>query len=425
MKVLVIGGGVIGVASAYELVKAGYDVRLIEANDSPALETSFANGGLLTPSMSDPWNAPGVSKDLIRYLGKANAPMLLRLKALPSLAFWGTLFLKHAAPAHFDRALKANTELSLYSMQVMHELLEQTPLDFDLNPKGVLKIYRNQQAFENGIHKMEKVAGLSVVTEVLTRDALIAKELSLRAISHELVGGLYFPNDMSGDAARFTKALAAHLEIYGTQIICGETAENLLVANGRIQGVKTNKGIWEADHIVLACGSWTGKLLTPLWRGLPVKPVKGYSLTLQKPSTATDTNIPQIPIVDDDLHAAITPLGDRIRVAGTAEFTGFDRRLTADRLLNLQMLLKAILPDAADELLRGDQQNWCGFRPVSADGTPYIGATPVKGLYLNTGHGPFGWTMAMGSARLLAKVISQEKAEIKGDAFSPLRRWKS
>lgn len=423
MKVLVVGGGVIGVTSAYELAKAGYDVSLVEANSDTALETSFANGGLLTPSMSDPWNAPGIWKDLIRYIGKANAPMLLRLKALPSLALWGMHFLKHSAPPHFNKALLANTSLSLLSMQVMRELIAQTPLDFELNTGGVLKVYRDTDAFMQGIHKMEKVAETGVVTETLHRDALLTKEPSLRAIGHELVGGLYFPNDMSGNAALFTQALAAKLAASEAQVLYEETAEQLLLEKSAIKAVKTSKGIREADHVVLACGSWTGKLLTPLWRGLPVKPVKGYSLTLQKPKDSAFTSIPRLPIVDDGLHAAITPLGNRIRVAGTAEFTGFDRRLTKERLLNLQDLLHAILPDVADDLLSGDCQNWCGFRPVSADGMPFIGATPIEGLYLNTGHGAFGWTMAMGSARMLAQIMTGKKPDIENQCFSPTRAW--
>ncbi|WP_138379572.1 FAD-dependent oxidoreductase [Luteithermobacter gelatinilyticus] len=422
MKIIIIGGGVIGVSSAYELQKAGHQVLLLEAGEDVGRATSFANGGLLTPSMSDPWNAPGVWRDLLRYLGQPAAPMLVRVGALPSLAVWGTRFLYYSAEARFHKALRTNTELSLVSMEVMREVCAKERLEFDDNKGGVLKIYRDPIALRKGVEKMNRVADLGVVTCLLSKEETLQKEPALVPIGKQLAGALYFPQDWSGDAAAFTKLLAARIQARDGKILCGETVRKIHVEEGRVREVITENVSFTAEAVVIAAGSWSGRLLKPFWRGLPVRPVKGYSLTFEG-DRGVGAGLPRIPVVDDDLHAAVTPLGNRLRVAGTAEFAGFDPRLRQDRLNNLKTLLKGVLPAVAHDLLAGPVGAWCGFRPVSADGMPFIGETPIDGLYLNTGHGPFGWTMAMGSARLLTQLISGMPPAMGMAAISPLRHW--
>ncbi|WP_417459359.1 FAD-dependent oxidoreductase [Kordiimonas sp.] len=423
MKVAVVGGGVIGVTTAYEVLNAGHDVTLIEADADVGLATSFANGGLLTPSMSDPWNSPGVWRDLLRYLGRSDAPMLLRAKALPSIFGWGIQFLHYSQDVFFNEALRTNTELSLLSIEAIQDIAKVERLAFDKNEKGVLKIYRNETALQSGLKKMDRVADLGVATCMLTKDELVQKEPSLTPIAGDLAGALYFPNDMSGDAAAFTKGLAAKFVEQGGTLKCGQTVQSLVVSKQRIEGIITAEETLAVDSVVLSAGAWTRNLLAPLWSGLPVRPVKGYSITFDSKDIASDC-IPQIPIVDDDLHAAITPLGSRLRVAGTAEFTGFDDRLTKARLVNLQQLLSAVFPEASKTLLGRERGNWCGFRPASADGKPYVGETPIEGLFLNTGHGPFGWTMAAGSARLLMQLMTGKQTDKISEKISPLRAWR-
>ncbi len=403
MKIIVIGAGVIGTSTAYYLARDGHQVTVLERAHEAGAETSFANGGLLTPSLSDPWNAPGVATKLLKFLGREDSPLLLRLKALPSLAFWGLKFLANSSPDRFRRNMAANSALSFYTLDVLDRLLADESLDFDYQTTGTLKVTRNSDALANTILLAEATQSLGVSFEVLDADGVVAAEPALAPIADKLAGGVRFPQDRFGDAAKFSRGLARAAEARGAVFKYGVSVEGFTRRGKAVSGVETSTGRHEADAVVLAAGSYSPKLARKLGFSVPVRPAKGYSCTI---STAGWNGAPRIPILDDDLHAVATPLGDRLRLAGTAEFTGYDRSLTQGRIDNLLNFFRTTFPALADNLEGAELNEWAGLRPMCADGVALIGRSPIENLFLNTGHGHLGWTQSVGSGRLLADLIA-------------------
>jgi D-amino-acid dehydrogenase len=398
---IVIGGGVIGVSSGLELVRRGYAVTIVDAREGAGLETSFANGGLLTASMPDPWNAPGVHKHLFASLFDPSSAMKLRPHVIPGLAFWGLRFLGNASKDRHFAATVANYRLAKVSLDATRALREELGLRYDASDGGTMKVFRDAGALEQSRRFTAQLVPEGLRFETLDRDGAIAAEPQLAAIRDKLVGALKFPDDASGDAYLFTKASADAFVAAGGQFRTGARVERILVENGRATGVAVGGETLGADLIVLAAGNRTPALARPLGISVPIAPAKGYSLTFQPPAAVR----PSIPIIDDAMHAGVTPLGDRLRVAGTAEFTGFDTRIDPARVDNLAHLLGEIYPRAAETLDRSTATAWTALRPMSADGRPFIGATKVDGLWINGGHGHLGWTCAVGSARLLADLL--------------------
>lgn len=419
MRIIIVGAGLIGVTSAYHLQRAGHAVTVIEREPGVARGASFANGGMLTPSMADPWNAPGVWKELLRSLLHADAPMLVRPRALPSMLGWGLRFLGASSPRRFGANTARNLRLAAYSVAGMERLRGDEPLEYAAATLGTMKIYRDARAFEDGRQKALACTHPGVEVRALSATEAVDLEPGLEAIAARLAGALHFPHDEAGDARLFTEALAAAAKRRGVVFRLG-TAATAIVSDPGVRAVRTTAGEFPADAVVIAAGSHSAGLLRGAGVRLPVKPVKGYSLTCV-PADG-DTRPPlRIPIVDDALHAAVTPLGGALRVAGTAEFAGFDTRPTASRIDNLRRLLAAVLPRDADRWLAGTQSPWAGLRPMSADGVPCIGACGPKGLFVNTGHGHLGWTMADGSARLLTNLVGGEQPALDAGDYSPRR----
>ena len=422
MQTLVIGGGLIGLTSAYVLQAMGESVTVLEANDGIGLESTYANGGLLTASMSDPWNAPGAVKQLVQSLVDPASAMKLRLKALPSLVCWGLHFLRHASAQRHRAATAANYQLAAYSIAKTQALREHLGLAYQASGVGALKLFRDKTAMAESLSIAQQLAPLGLVFQQLTAEGVIEQEPALRPIHKAIAGGLYFPDDESGDALLFCQALAGEFERIGGRIQTMTAVQGFGVAKQAVVGVETAQGFITAKRVVLSAGHQSPRLLKPTGQGLRIKPVKGYSLTLEIEDRLLQAALrPRIPVIDDGLHAAATPLGTRLRLAGTAEFAGFDQRLDQRRIDNLWNLLQALYPLIYRHSDRCAALPWTGLRPVSADGKPFIGPSAVKGLYINAGHGHLGWTMAMGSAHVLAALIGGQTPAICPRPFDPLR----
>lgn len=416
--VIIVGAGLAGVAAAHALRQRGHDVLVLDAHEGPARETSFANAGALTPSEPEPWNAPGVHWQLLASLPDPHSAMKLRLAPLPGLIPWGLQFLANSTPKRFEAASLANFALSRYSLVETQAVRDAHSLEFANLARGTMKVCRDARALEPDRQTSQALTDAGLRWQILDRAEMVAREPMLADVAEDLAGAVFYPDDESGDAHLFTKALASLAAASGVRFEYNSPVDSLIDRAGRITGVRTRTEEIEADHVVLATGHASRRLLTPLGLHLPVRPVKGYSLSLDMSQL---NQRPGLPVVDEQLHAIVSPLGDTLRIAGTAEFAGEDRTLRSERVDNLRMLLGRLYPSLADALLEGDNKAWCGFRPMSADGRPFIGETRAPGLWLNTGHGHLGWTQAMGSAGLLAALMAGDTPPVPAEAFSARR----
>ncbi|WP_321393941.1 D-amino acid dehydrogenase [Emcibacter sp.] len=419
MKVVIIGAGLQGVTTAYFLSKAGHDVTVLERRETSGQETSFANGGILTPSMSDPWNAPGCWKEMLTTIGQEDSPLLIRPKALPGMIGWGMKFLANSNPKTYLNTTFNNFILAQYSVQIMHSIRAETGIQYDSSTRGTLKLYSDPELMTRKSVLLEQVSERGLRFQKLSREQVISREPALAIGAGRLAGGFFFPDDESGDAFMFCQALMEETRRLGVKYIFNCTVNSLVTSNHQLLKVITNKEDHTPDGVILATGTFGGQLARQLGTRLPIQPVKGYSLTLP---VEGKNIVPKLPVVDDGLHAAITPLGDRIRVAGTAEFAGFDQTLSNARIENLRDILATVYPHLDDRVHRDKGEAWCGFRPMSADGLPLIGKLgSMENVYINAGHGPLGWTMAAGSARLLSDMITGRETEIDLSPYSPDR----
>lgn len=413
--VIIIGAGLAGIAAAWTLIKRGHHVVVLEANDGPALEASYANAGALTPSEPEPWNAPGVHWQLIASLFDPHAAMKLRLRPLPGLMGWGLRFLRNSTRRRYEAATRANFALSTYSTRLTLEARDELHLQFDNLPNGTLKICRDQAGLSAAIEAARLLEADGMRYEVLDPAQTVAREPQLADVADQLAGSVFYPDDQSGDARQYITALADAASAAGVQFEYNTPVHSLIDRAGHIIGVTTDTETIEADAVVLTAGQASWQLMKPLGLHLPVRPVKGYSITLDMSGL---NSRPSIPVVDEAMHAIATPMGDRLRIAGTAEIAGADKTVRADRIDNLKCMLRSLYPDFAEQLLSGELNEWTGLRPMSADGRPFIGQTRARGLWLSTGHGHLGWTQAMGSAGLLADLLAGDETRIDAKPFA-------
>lgn len=398
--VLVLGGGIIGTTSAYYLARRGCRVTLLEARPEVGLETSFANGGLITPSMSDPWAAPGMPWKISKWLGREDSPFLLRPSALPSLLTWGLRFLRCCNEATWRRNTGTILRLARHSQQALDRLTQETGIEYDRSGVGTLRLFRDRLSMQNAERSAEVVSALGVPHKLLDTEGCAALEPALAPQLSKIAGGIHFPEDESGDAFLFTQALAKLCREQGVEFRYGVTVEGFETKQDRVTSVATDAGPLSADGYLAALGNANPTLLRRLGIRLPVYPVKGYSATL---STAGWNRAPQIPLLDDGRKIGIVPLGQRLRVAGTAEFTGHDATLNPSRCTNLIENLLDLFPDCPNQ---AEAKFWTGLRPMTPDGIPILGATPYRNLFVNAGHGHLGWTMSCGSAETLADLMT-------------------
>nr|WP_303705637.1 D-amino acid dehydrogenase [Brevundimonas naejangsanensis] len=407
MKIAILGAGVIGVTTAHYLARQGHEVTVIDRQSGPALETSFANAGEISPGYSSPWAAPGIPAKAVKWLFMRHAPLILHPQINAPTVAWLLSLLRNCTSARYALNKARMVRLADYSQVVQTALNEELGLQYDHRTQGTLQLFRTQKQLD-GIYKdTEVLREGGVPFEVLDQDGCIAAEPGLKATRDLFVGGLRLPRDETGDCFKFTVALADHAAAtQGVTFQYGTTIQGLIAEGGRVTGVKTDKGVVTADAYVLALGSYSPMLVKPLGMTLPVYPVKGYSITapiINEPAAPVST------IMDESYKVAITRLGDRIRVGGMAEIAGFSDALPERRRNTLEHSVGSLFPGAGD--LKAASY-WSGLRPMTPDGTPVIGKTKIDNLFLNTGHGTLGWTMACGSARVIADLISGQTPDI-------------
>ena len=416
MKIVVIGAGLIGLTTAYFLrVRGGHEVTVLDRAEGPARETSFANGAPLTPSMAEPWNAPGCWRVLLSSIGRPDAPLQLRLRALPSLIGWGATFLRNSSFERYSRNTMSNLRLALYSLKVLELLRRETQIEYGATARGALRLFRNPKGLESALTAAELKCSEGLNFRGLTRRETVELEPALTPIADQLVGAIHYATDETGDAYSFCLALAEQAKAKGVEFSFGATVSAIEHNAGRVTALETQNKLYVADAYVVAAGSHSTLLLNHAGIRLPVRPAKGYSVTFDSPRGPRI----RIPIVDDEMHAAIVPVGDSIRVAGTAEFAGYDLKLRPERVRNLVHLAQTVLPDSG--LDAGAGRPWCGLRPMSADGVPLIGRTSLSNLWVSMGHGHLGWTMAAGSAQLLSDLLSGISPSIEPAPYDPQR----
>jgi D-amino-acid dehydrogenase len=406
VKVLVLGGGVIGVTTAYYLASAGHEVTVVDRQAATALETSFANAGEVSPGYSSPWAGPGVPVKAVKWLLMKHGPLVIRPKLDPAMWVWLAKMLRNCTSARYAINKSRMIPLAEYSRDCLRALRAETAIHYDERDRGTLQLFRKQAQLDGATGDIAVLKQYGVPYEVLDRDGCVGAEPALAAVKHKFVGGLRLPQDETGDCHMFTQALAAHAAKRGVQFRLETTIDHLIADASRISGVATSAGVFQADAYVVALGSWSPRLLRPLGISIPVYPVKGYSITvpISDPGAA-----PVSTVMDESYKVAVTRLGDRIRVGGTAEVSGYSNKLRPARQATLDHSLTDLFPRGGRLV---DATFWSGLRPMTPDGPPVIGATRYANLHLNTGHGTLGWTMACGSGRVLADLLSGRKPDI-------------
>lgn len=414
-QIVIIGGGLAGVSTLFALARRGIPATLLEARDSVALETSFANGSMLTPSMSEPWNSPGVGYHLFNSLFRQASGIKLNWAAIPDLMRWGAAFLGNSRQHRYYRSMLANFHLSHYSNQLTNQWRDELNLDYDCLTTGTMKVFSKEKNLHAYVDHAATLAEHGLCYRVLNAAEAIGMDPALANACYPLIGAIHYPHDGIGDAHTFTRQLAAHAQQLGAAVHTGITVEQVITDNQQVSALLTDHGEIKATTVVLANGVLAPALVKTLGIHLPIKPVKGYSATL----TVDDSvKLPELAIVDDSLHGAVVPLGRRLRFAGIAEFAGVDRRINSAAIRHLWSLFEVLYPQIAARYTYTDLETWAGLRPMSSDGVPFIGRTESKGLWVNAGHGHLGWTMAAGSAELLADMIVKKKPAIDPSAYA-------
>ena len=411
MRVMVLGSGVIGTASAYYLARAGFEVVVVDRQNGPALETSFANAGQVSPGYASPWAAPGVPLKAIKWLLQKHAPLAIKATGDIDQYLWMAQMLRNCTASRYAVNIERMLRLSEYSRDCLDELRAETGISYEGRTLGTTQLFRTQAQLDGAAKDIAVLRDSGVPFELLDRAGIARVEPALAGVTHKLAGALRLPNDQTGDCQLFTTKLAQMVADLGVQFRFGQNIQRLDFAGDRINGVYIDGKLEVADQYVLALGSYSPQLLKPLGIRAPVYPLKGYSLTVPITNPAM---APTSTILDETYKVAITRFDQRIRVGGMAEIAGFDLSLNPRRRATLEMITSDLYPQGGD-LTRAEF--WTGLRPATPDGTPIVGATKMRNLFLNTGHGTLGWTMACGSGRLLADLIANKRPQISANGL--------
>lgn len=406
MKIVVLGAGVIGVTSAWYLAKAGHEVTVIDRQPAAALETSFANAGEISPGYSSPWAAPGIPMKALKWMFMEHAPLIIQPRPDWARLSWMARMLMNCTSEAYAVNKSRMVRLAEYSRDCLMELRAETGISYDERMQGTLQLFRTEKQVAAAEKDIAVLQADGVRFEVLDADACIAAEPGLAGAKHKIAGGLRLPGDETGDCFKFTQSLADMAKALGVTFRHGVSIDRLEASMGRITSVHTSEGRVTADAFVVALGSYSPMLLREFGIKLPVYPVKGYSITVP---IVDETRAPVSTVMDETHKIAITRLGDRIRVGGMAEIAGFDTSLPPRRQATLTHSVEDLFGGAGDQ---SRAQFWSGLRPMTPDGTPIVGRSPIQNLFLNTGHGTLGWTMAAGSGRVLADIVSGRRAGI-------------
>ena len=410
MKVLVLGAGVIGTATAWYLTEAGHEVTVVDRREGAGMETSFANGGQISVCHAEPWANPEAPLKILQWIWRDDAPLLFRLKLDPSQWAWGARFLYECQPSRTRDNIGQIVRLALYSRDSLQALRAQTGILYDALERGILHYYTQRDVFEGAVKAASVMREYGLDRKVKTVDEAIEIEPALAQARERIVGATYTPSDESGDAHKFTKNLAALCEARGTKFLFNHTILGARHAGGDVEGVvvrwRDEELTLKADAYVVALASYSPLLTRPLGIELPVYPAKGYSasIPIRDPELA-----PTVSLTDDEAKLVFSRLGDRMRVAGTAELSGYSTGLNLVRCEAILRRTKEIFPGAGDY---DKAAFWTGLRPSTPSNVPIIGRSTIRNLYLNTGHGTLGWTMACGSGRAIADIISGRRPQV-------------
>ncbi len=412
MRILILGSGVIGTSCAYYLAKSGHHVTVVDRQQAPGLETSFANAGEVSPGYSAPWAGPGVPLKAIKWMLMQHSPLVIWPMLDPAMWRWGASMLRNCTEARYALNKGRMVRLAEYSRDCLRALRADTGIRYDERSQGTLQLFRTQKQLDGTAKDIEILKQYGVPYELLDRAGYIACEPALALVQEKFVGALRLPGDETGDCFMFTQNLAALAQRMGVVFRQGVQVKGISSDSARITGVSTDRGELTADVYLVALGSYSPLLLRPVGIRLPVYPVKGYSITVP----ISDAQFaPESTIMDETHKVAVTRLGDRIRVGGTAELAGYSLALREARRGTLNHVLTDLFPRAGD-VAQGEF--WTGLRPMTPDGTPVVGGSPYPNLYLATGHGTLGWTMAAGTGRVMADLISGRATDISLDGLT-------
>ena len=415
MRVLVLGSGVIGTSVAYYLARAGHEVEVVDRQPGPGLETSFANAGEVSPGYSAPWAGPGVPIKAIKWLLMHHSPLVIKPMLDLAMWRWGLSMLRNCTAARYRLNKGRMVRLAEYSRDCLKELRAEIDIPYEERSLGTLQLFRTQKQLDGTAKDIEILKEYNVPYQLLDRAGYLQYEPALADVQAKFVGALRLPGDETGDCYKFTQALALKAQALGVKFRFGVGIQGLDRSGNRIVGMRTDTGTLSADRYVLALGSYSTRMLAPLGVRIPVYPVKGFSITV--PITDPSKS-PESTIMDETHKVAVTRLGDRIRVGGTAQLSGYDLRLDERRRRTLEFVVGDLFPRGGD-VRRAEF--WTGLRPMTPDGTPIIGGTAIDNLYLSTGHGTLGWTMAAGTGRVIADLISGRTPDISMDGLTVAR----
>lgn len=411
MTTVVIGAGAVGMATAWYLKKLGIDVEVIERQPEAGLETSWGNGGVIHASEVEPWSQPGMPKKILGWLGKENAPLLLRYSAIPHMWRWGLEFSRNCTSERFKANSLANLELALHSLRCLHEIVAERDINYDRSSRGVLKIYRSSKSLDSAQRSTDFLAQHGLLYERIDPNRALDIEPGLSATKATLAGALYFARDEVGDCNKFSKGLAEACDARGVRFHYETIVDSIETSGGRVTGVITGKGRIAADSVVVAMGSFSAPLLAKLGVSVPIYPVKGISITFPR---GTWNDAPQVPVIDDSKLFGLVPIGDRMRISGSAEITDYDTTPAMPRAQAIIDNAGFTFPELRQHLDLSKARVWAGLRPVSPAGTPIIGeAKSVRGLWVNAGHGHLGWTLACGSGQVMSDLVVGRKPAIR------------
>ena len=414
MHVVILGSGVVGVASAWYLRQAGHDVTVIDREAGPAEETSAGNAGQISPGYAAPWAAPGVPLKAVKWMFQRHAPLAISLDGTQFQLRWMWQMLRNCDTRHYVENKGRMVRLSEYSRDCLKALRASTGIEYEGRQGGTLQLFRTEKQYENATRDIAVLRDAGVPYQLLEASRLAEAEPALAEVAHKLTGGLRLPNDETGDCQLFTRRLAEMARQAGVVFRFNTPVDRLLVEGDKVCGVQCGEEIIKGDGYVMAFGSYS----TAMMKGMvdiPVYPLKGYSLTIP---IKEESGAPVSTILDETYKIAITRFDKRIRVGGMAEIVGFNKALLKPRRETLEMVVGDLFP-------RGGYVEqatfWTGLRPMTPDGTPIVGRTPFKNLWLNTGHGTLGWTMACGSGQLLSDLISGRAPAIPFEDLSVAR----
>ena len=412
MKVVVLGAGLLGVTSAYYLQQLGHEVTVLDRQASPAAETSFANGGQISVSHAEPWANPSAPLKVLQWLSQEDAPLLFRVRADLRQWLWGLQFLRECTPARTRRNIEQIVRLGTYSRDMLKALRSETGIAYDHRTQGILHFYTTQKEFDAALKPAELMRELGCERRVITADEAVKLEPALSHIRSRLAGATYTAEDESGDANLFAREVVRLCHDRGVKFLMSHTVTALRTAgDAKIEHVEAtdNEGRFQrirGDAYVLSLGSVSPLFAAPLGIRLPIYPAKGYSVTMP---IKDESKANQVSLTDDEYKLVYSRLGDRLRIAGTAELNGYDRDLNRVRCEAIVRRVEDIFPGAGDS---SQAQFWTGLRPATPSNVPLIGKTRLANLYLNTGHGTLGWTHACGSGKSIARIISGLAPEV-------------